>query len=261
MYEFHKDRKHYFDMQTANAEQYVIPFIEVRYPITEGMKVLEVGCGEGGVIKAFINKGCYGVGVDMDASRIVNAKKFMPDEISSGRVEFFSADIYDQEFETKFQNQFDLIVLKDVIEHIHNQKRIMDQFKKYLKTGGHIYFGFPPFHMPFGGHQQVSTVKLFAYIPWTHLLPMTIYKGLLNMLKVPSAEEFVEIKETGITTARFESICKELNYEFVHSTFYLINPIYRFKFGLKPRVQLDFIRSIPVLRDFVTTCVYYLIKK
>jgi hypothetical protein len=57
MFEFHKNRKHYFEMQVNNAAQFVIPFIEQKINITPGMQVLEIGCGEGGVLKAFINKG------------------------------------------------------------------------------------------------------------------------------------------------------------------------------------------------------------
>ena len=67
MFEFHADRKRYFEIQLLNAEKYVIPFIEEKFLIKPGMRILEIGCGEGGVLKAFINKGCEGVGVEMDA--------------------------------------------------------------------------------------------------------------------------------------------------------------------------------------------------
>jgi SAM-dependent methyltransferase len=261
MHDFHQNRQWYFEMQTLNAKKYVIPFIEEKLKLTEGMKVLEVGCGEGGVLLAFVQKGCQGVGVDMDEARIAMAKDFMPVEIAAGNIEMHSADIYDPLFESKFENAFDLIVLKDVIEHIHDQEKIMAQFKRYLKPGGHIYFGFPPFDMPFGGHQQVSSNRLFSKLPWTHILPMSIYKAIMNTLGVKYPDQFIEVKETGISTSRFEKICQKLNYEFVHSRHYIFNPIYEYKFGLKPKVQFDFVRNLPFLRDYFTTCVYYLIKK
>lgn len=69
MFEFHKDRKRYFDIQVWNTEKYVIPFIEKTFPIQPGMRVLEIGCGEGGVLKAFVNNGCTGVGVELDKPR------------------------------------------------------------------------------------------------------------------------------------------------------------------------------------------------
>ena len=83
MFEFHADRKRYFEIQVLNAEKYVIPFIEEKFPVTTGMRVLEIGCGEGGVLKAFIKKGCEGVGVELDAPRIEDAKKFLPEDIAA----------------------------------------------------------------------------------------------------------------------------------------------------------------------------------
>lgn len=259
MYEFHKNQQWYFEMQTLNAERYVLPFIEEKLPIKEGMNVLEVGCAEGGVLKAFLKRGCNGVGVELDAPRLEAAKELNLDWINEGKLTLIAKNIYDPSFESEFARKFDLIILKDVIEHIHDQEKIISQFKKFLAHGGHIFFGFPPFNMPFGGHQQIGKNKLFSILPYTHLLPMSIYRSMLSLLG-ENVEEFVDIKETGISTARFENIVQHAGYVFVHSRHYLLNPIYEFKFGWKPIVQFDFIRNIPYVRDFLTTCVYYLIR-
>jgi hypothetical protein len=40
-----------------------------------------------------------------------------------------------------------------------------------------------------------------------------------------------------------------------------LNPIYKFKFGLKPIKQFGFIKAVSPIRDFLTTCVYYLIEQ
>ena len=83
MFEFHADRKRYFDIQVLNAEKYVIPFIGEKFPVKPGMRVLEIGCGEGGVLKAFINKGCEGVGVELDLPRVEDAKNFMAEDLAA----------------------------------------------------------------------------------------------------------------------------------------------------------------------------------
>jgi cyclopropane fatty-acyl-phospholipid synthase-like methyltransferase len=111
VFEFHADRKRYFDIQVLNAEKYVIPFIEEKFPVKAGMRVLEIGCGEGGVLKAFINKGCLGVGVELDEPRIENAKLYLPEEIASGKLKFVVKDIYQVEVEKDFNGLFEIIVL------------------------------------------------------------------------------------------------------------------------------------------------------
>ena len=258
MFEFHKNRKQYFDMQVNNAAQFVIPFIEQKITITPGMQVLEIGCGEGGVLKAFINKGCLGVGVELDESRLVNAREWLREDIDSNKIQFISKDIYQVNPAVEFPSLFDIIILKDVIEHIHDQKKLMGWMHQFLKPGGAIYFGFPPWQMPFGGHQQLCTNSLLSKLPYYHLLPTFLYKFILSTAKQPVAD-LLEIKETGISIEKFEKFVQQTNYKILHNIHYLINPIYEYKFNLKPKIQFGFIKAIPWVRNFFTTCVYYLI--
>jgi 2-polyprenyl-3-methyl-5-hydroxy-6-metoxy-1,4-benzoquinol methylase len=258
VFEFHADRKRYFDIQVLNAEKYVIPFIEEKFPITPGMRVLEIGCGEGGVLKAFINKGCAGVGVELEAVRIENAKEYLKEDVAAGKIKFIVKNIYDVSIENDLGGPFDIILLKDVIEHIHDQLKLIGCMKNFLKPGGIVFFGFPPWYMPFGGHQQMCKSKL-AKLPYIHLLPAAIYRSILKK-NHESVEAFMEIRETGISIERFEKICKKEGYKIFHNRHYLLNPIYEWKFGWKPRTQSIIIKAIPFVRNFFTTCVYYIIQ-
>lgn len=258
MFEFHADRKRYFDIQVLNAEKYVIPFIEEKFPLKEGMRVLEIGCGEGGVLKAFINRGCAGVGVELDAPRIDLASEYLPEDIAAGRLRFVVKDIYQVDTEKDFGGLFDIVLLKDVIEHIHDQAKLIGWMKKFLRPGGIIFFGFPPWYMPFGGHQQICKSKI-SRLPYIHLLPVPLYKWILKNRK-ENVEEMMEIRETGISIERFEKICVREGYQLLDKRHYLLNPIYEWKFGWKPRKQAGIIQAIPFFRNFLTTCVYYCIQ-
>jgi SAM-dependent methyltransferase len=245
-------------MQADNARQYVVPFVEKYKPIIPGTRVLEIGCAEAGVLKAFIEKGCVAVGVELEESRLVLAREFMKEELEKGLISFVSKDIYIVDIETELKGKFDIIVLKDVIEHIHDQQKLIGWMKGLLDPGGVIFFGFPPWQMPFGGHQQLMSNKFLSKLPYYHLLPMPIYKGILKMGKQDTVG-FGEIKETGISIERFEKIVKDTGYKVVNKTHYFINPIYTYKFDWKPKKQLGVISAIPWVRNFFTTCVYYLI--
>jgi cyclopropane fatty-acyl-phospholipid synthase-like methyltransferase len=256
MFDFHKDRKRYFEMQVENAAQYVIPFIENVKTITSGTTVLEIGCGEAGVLKAFIAKGCTAVGVELEEGRLEEGKKYLSDEISEGKLHLIASNIYT--IKEDFRNSFDIIILKDVIEHIHDQPKLIAWMKDFLKPNGLIFFGFPPWYMPWGGHQQICKTNWIAKMPYIHLLPNFLYKYILQKNK-ESVDELLEIKETGISIERFERICRKMDYTLIAKKHYLINPIYQYKFGWKPRVQLGIIKAIPFVRNFFTTCVYYCI--
>ena len=101
-----------------------------------------------------------------------------------------------------------------------------------------------------------------AKIPYIHLLPVSLYKGLLTLLKEHpvTIDILLEVKETGISIERFEKIIKKTHFEIVNRKHYAINPIYEWKFGWKPREQSAFIKSIPYIRNYLTTCVYYLVR-
>lgn len=263
MFDFHKDKERYFNMQYTNSKEYILPFIEKYIKHDKKLDVLEIGCAEAGVLKAFTDKGHQCVGIELDPNRTELAKEFMSEEISAGKIEFMSKNIYDIDVDKDLKTKFDLIILKDVIEHIHDQAKFMSFLHKFLKPEGKIFFGFPPWQMPFGGHQQVAQSKILSALPYYHMLPRSIYKMILKAFgeSPKKVENMLEIKDTGISIERFEGILKKENYSTLKRQLYLINPIYKYKFGLSARKQIGIISAIPILRNFLSTCAYYLIEE
>jgi len=258
----HKDHYKRFEQQIENSKNYVLPFIEQSLELKKGLRVMEMGCGEGGVMKPLAQMGCECLGLDLDAPRLKWGEEYMAENIAKGNLKLIYKNVYDEDFVEEHQEYFDLIILKDVIEHLPNQADFLTHFQRILKPGGQIFFGFPPWQMPFGGHQQVLNSKL-SKVPYIHLLPGFIYFGLMKSTGESEAviEGMREIKDTRISIERFERIVKQTNYEIVNKQWFLINPIYKYKFGLKPRKQNWLFGAIPWVRNFLTTCAYYSIKK
>ena len=213
-----------------------------------------------GVLKAFTELGCQCLGIELQEGRVKLANQFMKEEVEAGKIKFISSDIYDIDTEKDLDFKFDLVILKDVIEHIHDQDRFIRRVADFLRPGGMIFYGFPPWYMPFGGHQQIAKSKLLSKLPYYHLLPMPLYKAMLKAFgeNQSRVDDLVEIKETGISIERFERLKRKHGFEIVKKKFFLINPIYRYKFGLKPRGQNAILGGIPFFRNFFTTAVYYL---
>ncbi len=257
----HSDHYLRFTQQVENSRNYVLPFIEEAYPVAEGYNILEIGCGEGGVLQPFLERGCKCTGVDLDKVRLVLGAEFLEKYVADGSLEFSNQNIYEESFLSKYQGHFNVILLKDVIEHVPEQEKFIPYLRKLLKPGGKIFFGFPPWYMPHGGHQQLVKNKYLGMMPYIHLLPNPLYRGLLKSFgETPGRiEELMEIKDTGISIERFEKIVKQNNFTIANKRFYLINPIYKYKFNLKPRVQTPIISNFYFVRNFLTTCVYYLI--
>ncbi len=257
----HIDAKVRYDQQVDNSRSYVLPFIEKTKPLGPGVRVFEVGTAEGGVLLPFIERGCQCLGVDLANDRIEQARIYLEKEVAAGKVDFICQNIYDADFVARFGGSFDVIILKDVIEHVPEQENFISHLKKFLKPGGQIFFGFPPWYMPFGGHQQLCRTKWASVLPWYHVLPRFMYKGILQLAKEHPLviKELLEIRDTRITIERFESIVKHTGMKVLNKQHYLFNPIYKFKFGVQPRKQFGPVTWLPFVRNFVTTCVYYTI--
>lgn len=260
MQERHDDRKSYFDEQGITTKKYVIPYIEHVRKIEKGTRVLEIGCGEGGNLSPFIDLECEVVGIDLSGKQIENAKRFIAEAYGNPNVQLLNRDIYDVSQEEV--GQFDVIFLRDVIEHIPDQNTFMNHMKSFIKPDGVIFFGFPPWTMPFGGHQQICHSRFLSKLPYFHLFPNIMYRSFLKMFgeKQSTIDSLMEIKDTGIGINKFQKIVRSNNYRFVKKDLYFINPNYETKFGLKPRLQSKIIGSIPYFRDFFTTCMYCVVE-
>src|SRR5690606_16503950 len=147
-------------------------------------------------------------------------------------------------------------------EHVPGQKEFLAQLPLFVAEGGLVFFAFPPWAMPYGGHQQLCRNKWLARLPYFHLLPGSVYRAILRLTGEPDhvIKDLQEIKNTGISIERFERYLRVNHLTTVAKAHYLVNPIYQYKFGMKPRRVWSWISRIPWFRNFITTGVYYLVR-
>ena len=258
MQERHLDRKKYFEEQAYTTEKYVIPFISGIMPVTADLNVAEIGCGEGGNLLPFLNMGCKVTGIDLSEYKLTLAGSFFKDNPFKKNLELIKSDIYDIRNVKGFK--YDLIIMRDTLEHIPNQYLLLEHLKSLLKPGGKIFIAFPPWRMPFGGHQQICESRFLSKLPYFHILPGALYRLILKSFgeSLAMMGELMNIKETGISLQKFKRIVVKAEYRIEKQTCYLINPNYFVKFGLGPK-KLPAILNIPYVRDFFVTTFYCII--
>lgn len=259
MQERHIDYERYFRESEESCQKYYLPYLGEYLPFSlEGnLKVLEVGCGLGGNLAPFARKGCCVYGVDIDSLSIDWARNLFLQSGLDGT--FTYSDIHDYED----SNSYQLIMLHDAIEHIEDKERLMLRLRELLTKDGVLYIAFPAWCMPFGGHQQVARTKFVSRCPFIHLLPRTLFVGLLRCLGEPEAviDDFLNIKRTRMSIQAFQKLCSSAGFEIINRRLYFINPHYEKKFGLKPRILWRGISCIPYIRDFFCTSCHYLMRR
>ncbi len=263
MIELQGNVNRYYQQQYDTTNEFIIPFIEEIKPLGSNINFLEVGSGYGGICKAFAEKACKVTGIELLQSASDLSKDFLKEEIASGQVNILNSNVYDINPDKDLDEKYDVILLKDTIEHIHNQEKFVAHIIHFLKPDGVIFFAFPPWFMPYGGHQQSLDSKFLDKLPYFHILPTFMYRGILKLFGEVEGriEDAVEVKETQISINRFERITKKAGFAIAKRDLYLINPSYKYKFGAKPRKQFAWLASLPWVRDFFTTTCYYVLKK
>ncbi len=262
-FEFIKDREVYFNQQYMNSEKSILPLIEKSCELGSETAILEIGCSEAGVLKVFTDRGCKVMGIELREEAIELAKNYMASEIEKGQASFLAKNIYDIDVETELPCLFDCIILKDVIEHIPDTEKLLKALHSFLKPTGMIFIGWPPWQMPFGGHQQMCESAILSRLPYFHLLPPVVYRGILKAFGESEhvQSELLSLPPLGVSIEKFQRIIKASGYSVSDTLLYFINPIYEYKFGLKT-VELPWIfTKIPIVRNFLCTSAYYLISK
>jgi 2-polyprenyl-3-methyl-5-hydroxy-6-metoxy-1,4-benzoquinol methylase len=107
---------------------------ELRYlpPLEQGARLLDVGFGSGAFLLLAQRIGWRVFGADLDPVAVANASEAGLDARQGG-IEAFS-DATDQ---------FDVITMSHVIEHVHDPASVIKQAYKLLKPGGLLYIDTP----------------------------------------------------------------------------------------------------------------------
>lgn len=243
--------KHFFE-QKEFTEKYLFPYFQKYCPGFLNFKVLEVGCAEGGFLHVLLNHGMHAVGLELASHRIALAKKLDP------RLTIYHGDITDPRVIMRLKGPFDLVVMRDVIEHVEDREKAFENIVRLLKPGGFLYVSFPPKFSPFGGHHQNGN-SFLRYIPYLHLLPPFFLRLFGKIAKEsPHIIEYAILNfQNGLTISQFETLCQKFGFRPIVKGLYLVRPIFQLRLGMKP---LRF-PSIPILREFLSLGCEWLVRK
>ncbi|RMD58309.1 class I SAM-dependent methyltransferase [Candidatus Woesearchaeota archaeon] len=124
----------------------------ITFPYVEG-SVLDIGCGPASILEACKDKIDSYVGFEYDESLVKQLNSKFP------YARFFQKDLEEDKFE--LDCKFDRILLVAVIEHIFNQKRLIEECLSYLKPEGKIVITTPTVFGNDVVHRLGSTLGLF----------------------------------------------------------------------------------------------------
>ncbi len=233
--------KHYYE-QKRFAQSYLIPFLHNNIPGFKGLRILEVGCAEAGFLDQLQRAGMQCAGIELEKARVDLALE------KNEQLNLYVGDITDADFCEQI-GTFDLIVAREVIEHVPDRQKMFANMNKLLNPGGFLYITFPPRFSPFAGHQQNGRTFL-RYLPFLHYLPAAGLEWLGRMAGEPDyhIQNIIRNYRDGLSLRRFRHYVGSFSFDILVWDLFFIRPVFSYRYGWKPLRLPD----IPLLREIFT---------
>jgi len=159
-------------------------------------KILDVGCGDGEYLKKLKNLGFETYGVDINPRAVEVARR--------KGLNVFLGELHEAKYPDNF---FDVIILKDVLEHVHSPTSVLEEAFRILKPGGILKVGGPSFGVE---ARMSSRFWSLLNVP-QHLYFFTPQTLSLLVRKAGFSIERVVHQPSG--AALLKSICKMVSIE------------------------------------------------
>ena len=118
-----------------------------------GRRVLDFGCGYGGKALAYADHAAFVAGVEPFEHVIALARGFATHQ-KAENVEF---KVCRQDRIPYPDESFDVVVSHDVLEHVDDPERSLEEIARILKPGGEAYIVFPPYDGMFSHHLDYAS--------------------------------------------------------------------------------------------------------
>jgi ubiquinone/menaquinone biosynthesis C-methylase UbiE len=196
-------------------------------------KVVDCGCGEGGYVKALIDH--YGVdcvGVEYVAEKVAQAhcNPLLVSRVVQGDIEQMPYG----------DATFDLGILNEVLEHVPNESKVLQEIHRVLAPRGKIMLFSPNRWFPFethGVYWKGTDTRLPHYVPLVPFIPLR----LGNLVFRYWARNYWQGQLASIVRA---ANFKMIEHTWIWQTFENIS-------GMQPRlIQI----SKPILRSIANAC-------
>ncbi len=111
----------------------------------KGLKVLEIGCGAGGMLGPLQRYGeVHGMDIDVEYLRYCKERGFPNVLAGSGHDLPFRSESYD------------LVALFDCLEHIPDEGRALQEIRRILKPGGKVFFSLPAYEWLWSNNDDIA---------------------------------------------------------------------------------------------------------
>ncbi|MBL1140649.1 MAG: class I SAM-dependent methyltransferase [Proteobacteria bacterium] len=156
-----------------------------------GDKILDIGCGNARDIAYILEQGAEIIGIDISEGMILEAKK----DLEKLGYKNVTLEVGDATNLAYADNQFDKVLCSEVIEHIPNADKALNEMWRILKPGGHLILSTPNPNSWYGFDRYIIWEKIFRK-EWPH--PYDNWRSLRELLFMTKTKGFITKKTAGV---------------------------------------------------------------
>ncbi len=250
--------KYYLGYQYRFGRNFIVPYLEKAKVFSEGSLIAEIGSAEAGVLAALKLAGAgYALATDINTQRLEYGKEIATK--AGIDIDFVEHNILLDDIPKNWIEQFDLVILRDVIEHLDDTSLALERIEKLIKPGGFLYLTFPPYHSPFGGHQH-TVANLAGKVPYTHLLPNFLFYPFLYGGRANDQGEVKRLQSIKLTPKKLIKAALQTGYSIFLEDYYILRPVFKEKFGL-PSLRLGGFARISFVKNYLCLEASFILQK
>ena len=198
----HSDRRFRSEYDYALFEYYrsakVIAFLE-RAGVTLGGRILDAGCGGGGMPLSLAEHAHEVIGID-PINRFGSAGAVLARERGLANLHFLQADGMALPFAA---GHFDLVLSHAVIEHVSNARLYLEECRRVLKPGGRMFLSTAPYLSFAGAHLPRLRIPIPLHLLFGRAVAFRTFRLLARYapatLKEPAHENsFIRDARNGV---------------------------------------------------------------
>ena len=156
----------FFESQKRGGQN-IAAFLNTVITLPKESLVLDVGCGAGGMVQAFVDNGYQGIGIDYDENYLQRGRQ--------NNLDLREGNIF------SFQNaeKPSLVIYSHVLEHVHDPNVELQEVRTQLRDDGYLYVELPGIKRDLRALYRADLIRFF-HIAHIHHFTLTTLTNLLQ---------------------------------------------------------------------------------
>ena len=156
----------------------------------QGEKILDIGCGNARDISYMVEQGAQVIGVDISEGMVAEAKM----DLEKHGYENITLESGDATQMSYADGEFDKVLCSEVIEHIPDAEKALDEMWRVLKPGGILILSTPNPNSWYGFDRYVVWERVLRK-KWHH--PYDHWRSMKELLSLTEQKGFKTLRRAG----------------------------------------------------------------